>query len=65
MGQRLRIALLAACAGIVSGPALAADEDNNEIVVTGQGLAASPGDAAYDVITIDKARLEKLFLSLA
>ena len=58
MGQRLRIALLAACAGIVSGPALAADEDNNEIVVTGQGLAASPGDAAYDVITIDKARLD-------
>lgn len=28
-----------------------------EIVVTGAGLAAAAGDAAYDVVTIDRARL--------
>ncbi|MET0270633.1 MAG: TonB-dependent receptor [Sphingomonas sp.] len=28
-----------------------------EIVVTGAGLPAPPGDAAYDVVTIDRARL--------
>jgi vitamin B12 transporter len=28
-----------------------------EIVVTGQGLAAAEGDAAYDVVTIDRDRL--------
>jgi outer membrane receptor protein involved in Fe transport len=58
MGQQYRLALLAACAGIISVPAWAADQETNEIVVTGQGLAAAPGDAAYDVITIDKDRLE-------
>lgn len=58
MGQHFRSALLATCMAMVSGPAWAADEGNNEIVVTGQGLAAAPSDAAYDVITIDKERLE-------
>jgi len=32
--------------------------DEAEIVVTGLGLAASPGEAAYDVIGIDRERLE-------
>jgi outer membrane receptor protein involved in Fe transport len=57
MGQRFRLVLVA-CAGIVSTSAWAADDAANEIVVTGQGLAASPGDTVYDVISIDKERLE-------
>ncbi|KRB80962.1 TonB-dependent receptor [Sphingomonas sp. Root710] len=44
-----------ACIAIVTAPAFA---DAGDIVVTGQGLANSPGDAAYDVISIDKARLD-------
>jgi len=43
------------CATIVAHPVLA---DAGDIVVTGQGLASAPGDAAYDVISIDKARLD-------
>jgi len=44
---------------IVSVPARAADEATiSEIVVTGQGLPASPGDAAFDVVAIDRSRLE-------
>ena len=31
--------------------------DPDEIVVTGRGLDAPPGDAAYDIVTIDRARL--------
>lgn len=57
MGHHFRLALLTACAVVVSGPAFAAD-DANDIIVTGQGLNAAPGDAAYDVITIDRSRLE-------
>lgn len=37
-------------------PALAQTEAE-EVVVTGHGLDAPPGDAAYDVVTIDRARL--------
>jgi outer membrane receptor protein involved in Fe transport len=29
-----------------------------DIVVTGRGLSEAPGDAAYDVVTIDRARIE-------
>ena len=39
-----------------SAPALA-QTDTPDIVVTGSGLARTPGDAAYDVITIDRARI--------
>lgn len=46
---------MAACAGVVSAPAWGEDAD---IVVTGQGLGRSPGDTAYDVISIDRTRLE-------
>lgn len=41
---------------LASVPALAADE--GEIIVTGQGLGAAAGDAAYNIISIDRARLE-------
>ena len=54
--QFIRASLTTACAALSLTPALAADSD--EIVVTGQGLAASPGDDAYDVISIDRSRLE-------
>ena len=55
--QNIRFMVTAACAGLISAPVLAA-EDASEIVVTGQGLSSAPGDAAYDVITIDRARLD-------
>lgn len=32
-------------------------QDSDTIVVTGRGLEAPPGDAAYDVVTIDRARI--------
>ncbi|RYD98597.1 MAG: TonB-dependent receptor, partial [Sphingomonadales bacterium] len=51
-------------AGLAAGllfatPALAqqAPPDSDEIVVTGRGLAPPPGDAAYAVVTIPRARL--------
>lgn len=37
-------------------PAFAAEAP--EIVVTGGGLAARPGDAAFDIVTIDRTRIE-------
>lgn len=40
----------------VSMPALA--EEAADIIVTGQGLAARPGDAAFDVTTIDRTRIQ-------
>lgn len=40
----------------VSTPAMAQTRDE-VIVVTGRGLEAPPGDAAYDVVTIDRDRL--------
>ncbi len=42
---------------LLAAPAFAQERDPNEIVVTGRGLEAPPGDAAYDVATIDRARL--------
>ena len=59
MRQKVRFLLITttACAVLVSAPAMAA-ADVNEITITGQGLTAAPGDAAYDIITIDRARLE-------
>lgn len=54
--RHLRFLLTAACVGLIAGPAWA--DDAAEIVVTGQGLPRSPGDAAFDVISIDRARLE-------
>jgi outer membrane receptor protein involved in Fe transport len=45
----------------LTAPALAQDatpdDDVQEIVVTGYGLTAGVGDAAYDVVTIDRERL--------
>ncbi|MBL7326180.1 hypothetical protein INQ16_31835, partial [Escherichia coli] len=46
---------------MLAGPALAQEQDQEqdraEIVVTGRGLAAPPGDAAYDVVTISRDRI--------
>ncbi|WP_152663856.1 TonB-dependent receptor [Sphingomonas sp. SRS2] len=53
--RHFRFLLSAVCVAALSAPAFA---DAGDIVVTGQGLANSPGDAAYDVISIDKARLD-------
>jgi outer membrane receptor protein involved in Fe transport len=39
-------------------PLLAAAALAPDIVVTGRGLSEAPGDVAYDVVTIDRARLE-------
>jgi vitamin B12 transporter len=47
--------------GVVAGLLLAtpafAQTDPNEIVVTGRGLDAPPGEAAYDIVTIERERL--------
>ncbi|PVX29869.1 TonB-dependent receptor [Sphingomonas pokkalii] len=51
MLDRIGCALIALC---VASPALAQE---SEIIVTGRGLEAPPGDAAYAVATIDRARL--------
>lgn len=40
---------------LLAGPALA--QETPEILVTGRGLDAPPGDAAYDVVTIERERL--------
>src|SRR5829696_406989 len=39
----------------LSAPALAQEQ---EVLVTGRGLDAAPGDAAFDIVTIDRERLE-------
>lgn len=51
--------LVVSAALLAAAPALAqqADAEPPEIVVTGRGLDAPPGEAAYDVVTIDRARL--------
>jgi vitamin B12 transporter len=51
-----RVWLLAAGAVLLPLPALA-QTDPNDIVVTGRGLDAPPGEAAYDVVAIDRERL--------
>jgi len=38
-------------------PAFAQEQDEAAIVVTGRGLDAPPGEAAYDVVTIDRDRI--------
>lgn len=58
MGLRIGMALLAVASAATPGLAAEAADGEGEIIVTGQGLVASQGDAAYDVITIDRARLE-------
>lgn len=54
MLERLGCAVAALC---VAAPAWAQGSEPAEIVVTGRGLDLPPGDAAYDVVTIDRARL--------
>lgn len=53
--RHFRLLLTAASIGLATGPVWA---DDAEIVVTGQGLERMPGDAAFDVIAIDRQRLE-------
>lgn len=42
---------------LLAAPAFAQEQDADEIVVTGRGLEAPPGEAAYDVVTIDRERI--------
>jgi vitamin B12 transporter len=51
--MRPLLPLLLAC---TAAPALA---QSNEIVVTGRGLSEAPGEEVFDVVTIDRARLEE------
>lgn len=39
-------------------PALAQQADAPEVIVTGRGLADAPGDRVFDIVTIDRDRLE-------
>lgn len=48
---------LVAAAPVATIPAFAQDAPAPEIVVTGEGLAVPPGDAAYATATIDRDRL--------
>jgi vitamin B12 transporter len=41
---------------MLAAPAQAQDEP---IVITGRGLGTAPGDAVYDIVTIDRDRLER------
>ena len=56
----MRIAGLAAGL-LLAVPALAQEQEREQepdaIIVTGRGLAAPPGDAAYDVVTIARDRI--------
>lgn len=54
MVRHFRLLLSVACVGLTTSPAWAGEA---EIVVTGQGLERMPGDAAFDVISIDRDRL--------
>jgi len=54
MLEKLGCAVAALC---VAAPAAAQETGPTEIVITGRGLDVPPGDAAYDVVTIDRARL--------
>lgn len=54
MLERLGCAVAALC---VAAPAWAQDSHPAEIIVTGRGLDVPPGEDAYDVVTIDRARL--------
>jgi vitamin B12 transporter len=57
MGPHMRKLLLAPLF-LLTAPALAQNAPSApDIVVTGMGLAAPLGDAAYDVVTIDRTRL--------
>ncbi|MEP9400692.1 TonB-dependent receptor [Sphingomonas silueang] len=42
---------------LAAWPMAAAAQDLPEIVVTGRGLADAPGDAAYDIVTLERGRI--------
>src|SRR6187200_2001717 len=58
----LRVMMLSGTAAalglLIPLSAEAQDSAEQEIVVTGQGLEAPPGDAAYATVTIDRERLQ-------
>ena len=47
-------------AGLLFATPAFAQVDSNEIVVTGHGLDAPPGEAAYDIVTIPRERLTSI-----
>ncbi len=53
----LALALIA-CPGAAFAQAQAPDAPAPEIVVTGRGLDAAPGDRAYDIVTITRDRIQ-------
>jgi vitamin B12 transporter len=55
---RRRASFALVFAAFWSGSALAQLASVPEIVVTGRGLEESPGDRAYDIVTIDRGRIE-------
>ncbi len=58
MRRGLRVRNHLALCLVAFAPIMArAQETGQDIVVTGRGLADAPGDAAYDVVTIDHDRL--------
>jgi len=47
-----------AALALLAAPAATAQDFQNDIIVTGRGLAAAPGEAGYDVTEIGRERLE-------
>ncbi|MES3150957.1 TonB-dependent receptor [Sphingomonas faeni] len=50
--------LLVSSGGAAAQSTATAAGDTADIVVTGRGLADAPGDRAYDIVTIDRDRIE-------
>ncbi|USU07124.1 TonB-dependent receptor [Sphingomonadaceae bacterium OTU29LAMAA1] len=51
-------ALVIAVSAPIRAQTISGTGDGADIVVTGRGLAASPGERAFDIVTIDRARLQ-------
>ena len=58
MRHLLPCAVLLASAGALPAVAQTDPVDAPDIVVTGRGLPASPGERAFDIVTIDRDRLQ-------
>ena len=52
------VSVLISSGGAVAQTTVAPADQQADIVVTGRGLADAPGDRAYDIVTIDRDRIQ-------